>query len=1442
MSAALAAIMALAFTIVPASAAPGTTTWRFNFTNTGTNGAVADDYTTVLIGDSGSLYSAAKGYGWVDTVPTGAQTDTGVTNPTDYPYIPTAVYQKGVRLNPSSNPGVFQMDVGAGDYDVYVITAALNGSTRVDATQIRAAGTTTITTCVAGNNGTDEGIAYVLPNNVTTTDGKIYFETRGTASRACNVAGIIVVPDGAELWEVAGQPTVPPVITTTALPNAPLGEAYSQTIAYTGSSATGWTVSGSLPAGLTFSGGTIYGTPETAGTFNFTVRVTNAGGSAERDYTIQVSAVAPAITTASLPGALKDAAYSAALTASGTPPITWAVTSGALPAGLSLNASSGVISGTATTIGTSNFTVTASNSAGSAAKALSIAVTEAVGLDALPEALFYVEGQYVMDRGLIVAARTAGNFLSWRFFPAEATGYQGTGNGGATDGLSGNNFAIYRDGTKIADVTDSTDYIDASGTAASEYVVVTVDPSGAEISKSKTVKRGWTNSGNNAAYWDITLSKPPNGAVPSNNSGGTTSKAYSINDMSTGDADGDGVNELYVLWETDGFDVISEGYSAPVLIDCYKIDGTLLWRVDLGVNIRAGSHYTQYMVYDYDQDGKSEMMVKTAPGSRYKMNAQAAAGGAASGQTLEAGWHYITLPADTFTDPVLGVMSVAHTDDYRTNDGLSGVALESGKLFQWWVKYFENWHILPEVVNGNWKYDPFYLMEDFSSANDNWGTSYTALTGAPTALSNAWTSAVYNAAKNGAVSGVISPSSFRISNARAVALTKMLAAFAWYKGGGSSRSQTILDQQGYIYTGPEYLTCFLGDGSEGGTVDFPVPRGDIGIMWGDFVGNRSETLNRPDRFLAGVAHLDGNGENASGVFGRGYYTRSTVSRGDWNGYSLSAAVIADTGFTVYQNPFSEYTNGASTGGPHGRLGRNTNWTNGVGATGDWSSLAGQGFHNLSIADVDGDGYDEIIYGSATLNHDGTIKYSSRLNAANIEGGDTSRIYVYNTTGGLDGDYLGHGDSLHVADIIPERPGLEIWTCHESATALGEAMRDGTTGQILFGGEWAKDNGRAATGDFVTGNRGWESSTATASGTAMGLRSGAGATARGAQISTGATGNNFTMFWKANMTTQVTSSGEDSQFTIVSYSLSGMALSSTDMWSTSSSYISINTTKAVPPLVVDLVGDYREELIARNSSNTSIRIFTNNSEDSQHKLPTFLADRRYREEIARQQSAYNQPTYPSYYYGSDMIPATLYASIQEPPVIVTETLPAGETGTPYSQRIEATGSDPITFTLQSGSLPAGLTLTTDGLVSGTPASAGTYTFTIRAANEYDYATDPDFMNGGTPMPNYDDQAYTVIILGGYTLTSSGAADRTLTFTNNTAAAVTAALIIAVYEDGTDRLVKIYAAENQTVSAGGGTAVLTALGIGASHPSASHHAKGFAWSQSSYEPFTATIDIY
>ena len=161
-----------------------------------------------------------------------------------------------------------------------------------------------------------------------------------------------------------------PTITTTSLVGGQVGTAYSQILTSTGSTPITWTIdSGSLPAGLSLNAGTgvISGTPTTAGTSNFTVKAAN-GTSPDDTQALSITiaaapivGTAPTITTTSLAGGQEGSAYSQTLAATGTAPITWSVNVGSLPAGLSLNGSTGVISGTPTTAGTSNFTIMAAN-------------------------------------------------------------------------------------------------------------------------------------------------------------------------------------------------------------------------------------------------------------------------------------------------------------------------------------------------------------------------------------------------------------------------------------------------------------------------------------------------------------------------------------------------------------------------------------------------------------------------------------------------------------------------------------------------------------------------------------------------------------------------------------------------------------------------------------------------------------------------------------------------------------------------------------------------------------------------------------------------------------------------------------------------------------------------------------------------------------------------
>ena len=200
-----------------------------------------------------------------------------------------------------------------------------------------------------------------------------------------------------------------------------------------------------------------------------------------------------------------------------------------------------------------------------------------------------------LGRGLIVTrAENKGNFVSWRYL--------------ATDSLP-TTFDLLRNGDAIkTDISTSTSYTDTYGTSAHIYQIVT-KINGEAIDTTDAVTP-WTDY-----YWQIHLDLP-------------TAKGYtySPNDCSVGDVDGDGEYELFVKWDpSNSRDNSQDGVTGNVYLDCYKVDWTAggagttpekLWRVDLGKNIRAGAHYTQFMVYDFDGDGRAEMMCKTGPGSK----------------------------------------------------------------------------------------------------------------------------------------------------------------------------------------------------------------------------------------------------------------------------------------------------------------------------------------------------------------------------------------------------------------------------------------------------------------------------------------------------------------------------------------------------------------------------------------------------------------------------------------------------------------------------------------------------------------------------------------------------------------------------------------------------------------------------------------------------------
>ncbi|MDO4819416.1 MAG: hypothetical protein Q3994_03445, partial [Prevotella sp.] len=112
-------------------------------------------------------------------------------------------------------------------------------------------------------------------------------------------------------------------------------------------------------------------------------------------------------------------------------------------------------------------------------------------------------------------------------------------------------------------------------------------------------------------YLPIRLQKPKGGKTPDG-----LMFEYEANDASVGDVDGDGELEIILKWNpTNAHDNAHDGFGGNTLFDCYKLDGTLLWRIDLGRNIRSGAHYSPFLVYDFDGDGSAELIIKTADGT-----------------------------------------------------------------------------------------------------------------------------------------------------------------------------------------------------------------------------------------------------------------------------------------------------------------------------------------------------------------------------------------------------------------------------------------------------------------------------------------------------------------------------------------------------------------------------------------------------------------------------------------------------------------------------------------------------------------------------------------------------------------------------------------------------------------------------------------------------------
>jgi rhamnogalacturonan endolyase len=611
---------------------------------------------------------------------------------------------------------------------------------------------------------------------------------------------------------------------------------------------------------------------------------------------------------------------------------------------------------------------------------------DAQSLNAVPPGARQAE---FLNRGLVAVKTVDGVFLSWRLL-----GHESYDSG----------FNIYRDGQKLnrRPLTDTTNYLDPAGTSSSIYTVRRLVGGREQPLKelvnaaARTLRHRRLDSATvwGGSYLSIPLTKPADGVTPAGEA-----YTYRANDASVGDLDGDGEYEIVLKWDpSNSKDNSQSGYTGEVFIDAYKLNGTRLWRIGLGRNIRAGAHYTQFMVYDFDGDGKAEVAMRTADGA------------------VDA----------------LGTVIGDANADYRTANG-------------------------------------------------------------------------------------------------------------------------------YVLSGPEFLTMF--DGATGkalASIDYVPLRGAV-ESWGDNYGNRV------DRFLAGVACLDG--QHPSLIMTRGYYTRTVIAAWDWKNGQLTQRWVFDSDIAGAQ-------------------------------------YRGQGNHQLSVADVDSDGKDEIIFGAMTINDDGTP--------------------LYNTT-------LGHGDALHVGDLDPERPGLEVFKVQESRSSpYGLAAWDAATGEILWGQFTGADTGRGMSADIdprYPGEEMWSS-------TGGGLH-----TAKGQLISPTVTSSiNFGIWWDGDLSRELLDHTYDST--------AGAGVGRIDKWDyengaavpifVAEGTYSNNGTKGTPALQADILGDWREEVIWRSQDSSELRLYTTTAPTS-YKLRSLMHDPTYRLAIAWQNVGYNQPPHPGFFLGTGMAP-------------------------------------------------------------------------------------------------------------------------------------------------------------------------------------------------------------
>ncbi len=370
-------------------------------------------------------------------------------------------------------------------------------------------------------------------------------------------------------------------------------------------------------------------------------------------------------------------------------------------------------------------------------------------------------------------------------------------------------------------------------------------------------------------------------------------------------------------------------------------------------------------------------------------------------------------------------------------------------------------------------------------------------------------------------------------------------------------SKDYRNKDGKILDGPEFFTVFDGrNGAALATVPYLPARGDIGA-WGGRGGNggNDKSGNRVDRFTACVAYLDG--VLPSVVMCRGYYGRTVLAAWDWRGGKLSSRWVFDSENGA--NPFS-----------------------------------GMGNHNLSVADVDADGKDEIIFGAMCVDDNGMGLYSTGLR---------------------------HGDAIHVSDLDLSNPGLEVYGVHEieeNTKGAGAAMYDAKTGKILWTSEMDQDVGRGVAADIDPTYPGAE-----AWGGSEGLKS-----AKGDRIGAAPRSVNFIIQWDGEPLYELLNGTSIEKWDYQNKQLVKM------LDAREYGCVSNNGSKSNPVLSADILGDWREEVIYRSVDNKELRIFSTNLPTTR-KFYSLMQDPQYRLSVAWQNVGYNQPPHTGFFMGDGM---------------------------------------------------------------------------------------------------------------------------------------------------------------------------------------------------------------